>query len=146
MSGLGTRDSGLDKEPRPPRSHKDLDVWRLAMALAKNAYRLTDQFPKKEEFRITSQIIRAAISIPANIAEGNSRGSRRDYAHFISIARGSAAELETLLLLAKETGMAPPEAFAQIEQDIVRVGQMLNALRRSLVNTNPESRVPSPAP
>jgi four helix bundle protein len=125
------------------KSHKDLDVWRLAMTVAKSAYRLTDGFPKKEEYRMTSQIIRAAISIPANIAEGNSRGTRKDYAHFISIARGSAAELDTLLLLSKEIGLASPESFANIEEETQRVGQMLNALRRSLLNSNPESRIPS---
>jgi len=126
------------------KSHKELDVWRISMQLAKNIYRLVDHFPKKEEFRMTSQLIRAAISIPANIAEGNSRGSRKDYAHFISIARGSAAELETLLLLAKEVGLAPENEFTQVTEQTMRVGQMLNALRRSLSSTSPESRIPSP--
>jgi four helix bundle protein len=102
------------------------------MTLAKSIYALVDRFPKKEEFRLTSQLIRAAISIPANIAEGNSRGSRKDYAHFVSIARGSAAEVETLLLLAKEVGLAPPDAFTEASEITTRVGQMLNALRRSL--------------
>lgn len=144
MSGLGARDSGLGRADGTVRSHKDLEVWRLSMALAKSIYRLTDQFPKKEEYRITSQLIRAAISIPANIAEGNSRGTRKDYAHFVSIARGSAAELETLLILAREVGFAAPETFTQAESETVRVGQMLNALRRSLTPSSPEPRVPSP--
>ncbi len=93
------------------KSHKELTVWRHAMQLAKDVYRLTDQFPRREEYRMTSQLIRAAISIPANIAEGNSRGTRRDYAHFVSIARGSAAELETLLQLASEIELAPALRF-----------------------------------
>lgn len=125
-------------------SHKDLDAWRISMQIAKNIYRLTDQFPKKEEFRMTSQLIRAAISIPANIAEGNSRGSRKEYAHFVSIARGSAAELETLLLLAKDVGLASENEFALVTEQTIRVGRMLNALRRSLSSTSPESRIPSP--
>jgi four helix bundle protein len=126
------------------RLHKELDVWRVSMQLAKNIYRLVDHFPKKEEFRMTSQVVRAAISIPANIAEGNSRGSRRDYAHFVSIARGSAAELETLLLLAKEVGLAPENEFGQITEQTERVGRMLTSLRRRLSSPSPESRTPSP--
>ena len=73
------------------------------MDLAQSIYELAKSFPAKEECRVTSQMIRAAVSIPANIAEGHTRGTRKDYAHFISIARGSTAELETLLLLAERT-------------------------------------------
>ena len=124
------------------KSHKDLNVWRLAMRLAKDIYRLVERFPAKEEYRLTSQLVRAAISIPANIAEGNSRGSRKDYAHFISIARGSAAELETLLQLARDVGLAPADSFSDVMEKTEEVGRMLNALRRSL--TNPASLVPSP--
>jgi four helix bundle protein len=117
---------------RSIRSRKELDVWRLSMQLAKNIYQLVRLFPRNEEFRMTSQLIRAAISIPANIAEGNSRGTRRDYAHFIDIARGSTPELETLLQLSKEVGPAPEGAFATVVEQTSQVGQMLNVLRRSL--------------
>lgn len=102
------------------------------MQLAKDVYKLTEQFPKKEEFRMTSQIVRAAVSIPANIAEGNARGTRRDYANFVSIARGSAAELETLLLLAKDIGLASEEACHAVLEQTAEIGRMLNGLRRSL--------------
>lgn len=112
------------------------------MQLAKEVYRLAEQFPKKEEYRLTSQMIRAAISIPANIAEGNSRGTRKDYANFISIARGSAAELETLLLLAEDIGLAPESNLHDVIEQTTEVGRMLNALRRSL--SPPQSLVPSP--
>ncbi|HOP19266.1 MAG TPA: four helix bundle protein [Parvularculaceae bacterium] len=118
------------------RSHKELRVWQLAMQLAKDVYKLTEQFPKKEEFRMTSQIVRAAVSIPANIAEGNARGTRRDYANFVSIARGSAAELETLLLLAKDIGLASEEAFHTVLEQTGEIGRMLNGLRRSLSPSN----------
>jgi four helix bundle protein len=64
------------------------------MNLARSIYSAADRMPKREEYRLTSQMIRAAISIPANIAEGHARATRKDYAHFISIARGSTAELE----------------------------------------------------
>jgi len=114
------------------RSHRDLTVWRKGMDLAKAVYRLTEGFPKEEQYRITAQLIRAAISIPANVAEGNARGSRRDYAHFISIARGSTAELETLLTLAAETNLAPAARINDILSSADEVGRMLNGLHRSL--------------
>src|ERR1700741_2003862 len=102
------------------------------MVLARHIYQLTDAFPKKEEYRLTSQLIRAAISIPANIAEGNARGTRKDYAHFVSIARGSAAEVETFLLIAIEANLAPAAAVQPVLEKIEDISRMLNALRRSL--------------
>jgi four helix bundle protein len=116
------------------KSHRDLTVWRKAMDLAKAIYRLTDDLPKKEEYRLTAQLVRAAVSIPANIAEGNARGTRKDYAYFVSVARGSTAELETLLTLVAETNMAPPERVAELLEKADEVGRMLNGLRRSLSN------------
>jgi len=114
------------------KSHRDLTVWRKAMDVAREVYRLTDALPKKEEYRMTAQLIRAAISIPANIAEGNARGSRKDYANFVSIARGSAAELETLLTLVIEAGLAPASAVESLLAKLDEIGRMLNGLRRSL--------------
>lgn len=81
------------------RSYRDLMVWKKGMDLAAAVYRLTRQMPKQEEYRISGQMIRAATSIPANIAEGHRRGTCKDYGHFVSIAKGSLAELETFLLL-----------------------------------------------
>lgn len=78
-------------------------------------------------------MIRSAISIPANIAEGNARGSRKDYARFISIARGSAAELETLLLLAKGLGYVREEALSPLIRETEEMGYMLHALRQKLL-------------
>jgi four helix bundle protein len=125
-------------------SHKDLEVWRLSMSLAKGDYKLTAKFPKSEEFRMTSQVIRAAISVPTNIAEGNSRGSRKDYAHVVSIARGSIAEVETLLLLSRDMGLAFEADFPELMESTASVGRMLNALRAKLSATSPQSPVPSP--
>ncbi len=119
-------------EGAPVRSHRDLTVWRKAMDVACEVYRLTDGLPKKEEYRMTAQLIRAAISIPANIAEGNARGTRKDYANFVSIARGSAAELETLLLLTAEAGLAPASRIDNLLARVEEVGRMLTGLRRSL--------------
>lgn len=122
------------------KSHRDLTVWRKAMDLAKAIYQLTDGLPKKEEYRMTAQLVRAAISIPANIAEGNARGTRKDYANFVSIARGSTAELETLLTVVAETNMAPSERIAELLEKAEEVGRMLTGLRRSLSNSDSADR------
>ena len=79
------------------QSYRDLLVWQKAMRVAAEAYRLRKLLPKAEQYRLTSQLLRAAASVPANIAEGHARGTRKDYAHFVSIARGSLAETETIL-------------------------------------------------
>lgn len=123
------------------KSHRDLQVWQMSMDLAQAIYRLTGQFPKQEEYRITSQIIRAAISIPANIAEGNARVTRKDYAHFVSIARGSTAELETLLLLAQRAGFDRENAIAPLIETNERIGKMLTSLRSRLADGAQSSRL-----
>lgn len=114
------------------RSYQDLLVWQKAMNLAELAYRLAKIMPKAEEYRLTSQLLRAVTSIPANIAEGHSRGTRKAYAHHISIARGSAAEVETLLILARRTELlADPEA-ADALAGANEIGRMLNVLHQRL--------------
>jgi four helix bundle protein len=114
------------------RDYRDLEVWRLAMDLVEGVYRITRQFPKTEEYRLTSQLVRAAVSVPANIAEGNARSSRKDYARFVSIARGSLAETETLLMLARRVGLGRPEDVDSVLGEADRVGRTLNGLHRSL--------------
>ena len=102
------------------------------MSLAEMIYRVTGGFPKQEEYRLTSQLIRAAISVPANIAEGQRRGSRKDYARFIGIARGSIAEVEKFLDLAKRLSFAPTEQIAAAEMEADEVSRMLNVMQRKL--------------
>jgi four helix bundle protein len=119
------------------KSHRDLIVWQKSMSLAVEAYRVSKVFPVDERYRITSQLLRAAASVPANIAEGHARGTRKDYAHFISIARGSLAETETFLLLAEQIGIAEATQCAQAKALINEVGRMLNALLGKL--RSPES-------
>ena len=114
------------------RDYRDLEVWRLAMDLVEGVYRISRDFPKAEEYRLTSQLLRAAVSVPANIAEGNARSSRKDYARFVSISRGSLAETETLLVLARRIGLARPELIDSVLSEADRVGRMLNGLHRSL--------------
>ncbi|WP_439476327.1 four helix bundle protein [Brevundimonas sp.] len=126
------------------RSYRDLVVWKKGMALAASVYRLTRQLPKHEEYRISGQMIRAATSVPANIAEGHGRGTRRDYAHFVSIAKGSLAELETFLLLVAELDLAPSTATDLVLAQAEEVGRMLTALRARLVSNPPCSPEPNP--
>lgn len=121
------------------RSYRDLIVWGKGMALAASVYRLTRLLPKIEEYRISGQMIRAATSVPANIAEGHGRGTRRDYAHFISIARGSLAELETFLLLVADLKLAPADRIQPVLDQADEVGRMLTALRAKLVARAPSN-------
>ena len=86
-------------------SYKDLDVWQVAMTLAQESYLLTARFPKDETYGMAAQIRRAAVSIPANIAEGYGRDQTGSFVQFLKIAQGSARELETHLILAKESDL-----------------------------------------
>lgn len=113
-------------------NYRELAVWAKAMKVAKAVYELTDLMPKRKEYRLTAQLIRAAISVPANIAEGHTRATRRDYAHFISIARGSVAELETLLLLAESASLVLPDKVAPTLAATEEAGRMLNSLHAKL--------------
>ena len=82
------------------RPHEKLQTWIESADLVLNIYKATEKFPKEEKFGLTSQIRRAAVSIPTNIAEGAARNSSKEFAHFVSIAQGSASELETELIIA----------------------------------------------
>ena len=88
------------------RDFPDLEVWQDAMEICERIYRLTWTFPRQETYGLASQFQRASVSIPSNIAEGRMRGSLRDYAHYVAIARGSLAEVRTQLILAQRLGMA----------------------------------------
>jgi carbamoyl-phosphate synthase large subunit len=124
---------------------RQLEVWQLAMQLATLVYRLTAGFPREERYGLSSQLQRAAVSIPSNIAEGNARSSTRDYARFVSMALGSNAELQTQILLSTELGLGDNELRDECLGISDRVGQMLMRLRQSLEQRIfSESRVPSP--
>ena len=114
------------------RSYRDLMVWQKGMTLAASVYRLTRRFPKYEEYRISSQMVRAATSVPANIAEGHGRGTRKDYMRFVSTAKGSLAELETFLLLASELELAPRAELESILSQAEEIGRMLTTLKARL--------------
>ena len=110
------------------QSYRDLLVWQKAMRVAAEAYRLAKLLPKAEEYRLTSQLLRAAASVPANIAEGHARGTRKDYAHFVSIARGSLAETETILLLLVDVCLLTNEQVQAPLELCSETGRMLNGL------------------
>lgn len=116
------------------RSHKELVVWQKAMDLVEMVYRMSKSFPDIERFGLTSQMTRAVISVPANIAEGNARGTRRDYAHFVSVSRSSLAETETYVLLAVRLRYVTEEAARPILELMQEIGKMLNVLRTRLLN------------
>jgi len=90
-------------------SYRDLEVWRKAITLAKNIYELTDAFPKKEMFGLSSQLTRNGVSVASNIAEGQARNSRREFLYFLNISLGSLAEIETQITIAKEIGYLSDE-------------------------------------
>lgn len=111
------------------KTHKDLDVWRESMRLAREVYRVTATFPKEELYGLVSQMRRAAVSVPSNIAEGAARASTKEFAQFLYTASGSLSELETQLLLAKELGwITEGEVFELVE----RVRMMIFGLIRQL--------------
>lgn len=114
------------------RSFTDLDVWQSGMDLAAEVYRLSKSMPKTEQYGMTSQMLRAASSVPANIAEGFQRGTRKDYARFVGIARGSLGETETFLLLAIRVGYLDPETTALALDLTGQLGRQLTRLRQRL--------------
>ena len=114
------------------KSYRDLRVWQHAMALAEVCYRLTRDFPKEELFGLTSQIRRAAASIPANIAEGHGREHTRSFVQYLRIAQGSLKELETHLLLAERVEITSQSAIQPLLEHAVSLGKMIRTLIRSL--------------
>ena len=113
------------------RAHEELDLFQLSKRLAVELYRETESFPMEERFGLTSQIRRAAVSVPANIAEGAARGSKRELSRFLLVARGSATELDVLLQIARETGILSDQRFEHFQQTLERVFAMTSGLVRS---------------
>ena len=114
------------------QSYRDLRVWQEAMTLAEQVYHLTQGFPPAELYGMTGQIRRAATSVPANIAEGYGRESRKEYIRYLHIAPGSLQELETHLLLADRVGLTSDGNPMSCLEQCEIVGRMLRALIRSL--------------
>jgi four helix bundle protein len=113
-------------------NYKDLLIWQKGMRLTKMIYQLTGAFPTEEKYGLGLQMRRAAVSIPSNVAEGQARRGSREFPHFLSLACGSLAELDTQLLLSSELGYAGPEETAGEAKEIVELQKMSAAIQRKL--------------
>jgi four helix bundle protein len=114
------------------KSYRDLLVWQKAMELTVETYRFSSSFPRSEVYGLTSQLRRAGVSVPSNVAEGYGRGSRKEYVQFLCISQGSLKELETQVILAQRLNYGSKTAGDGLLELSEEVGRMLGALIRSL--------------
>ncbi|MDP2648767.1 MAG: four helix bundle protein [bacterium] len=114
------------------QSHENLSVWKKSIDLAIRIYHLTDKFPVQERYGLTSQMRRAAVSIPSNIAEGRRRGTDADFLNFLRIAHGSLAELDTQLLISSKLMFCTEDEFRACSAHTTEVGKMLHGMMRSI--------------
>jgi four helix bundle protein len=114
------------------KNYRELIVWQRAMEVVEMVYTLTKGFPNDERFGLTSQVRRAAVSIPSNIAEGQARDSTAEFLRFLSIAQGSRAEVETRLLIASQLGYATRESIDPILDKLEEVKRMTYSLKKKL--------------
>lgn len=119
-------------------SYKDLQVWNKSITLCKEMYTVTSLLPKEELYGLTSQMRRAAISIPSNIAEGQCRSTQKDFKHFLHVAYGSCAELDTQITLAKE--LFPTLDYSSAEQLVDEVMRMINGLIQKIQASSESAR------
>jgi four helix bundle protein len=123
----------------PLKSYSDLIAWQKAMDLVQTVYKSVEAFPKEEIYGLTSQLKRAAVSVPSNIAEGQGRKSTREFIYHLSVAYGSLMEVETQILIAARLGyLSQPEA-EQITERTSEVGRLINGLSNSLINKQTET-------
>ena len=115
------------------RPHQKLEAWSKAIQLVTDIYKSTEHFPKEERYGLTGQIRRAAVSIPANLAEGAGRRSQKEFAHFLSNSQGSASELETELIIANKLGYLDEATFARLIDQLERIGRLITGLSRYLI-------------
>lgn len=114
------------------KSYRDLDVWQKAMDLVVVCYRITKNFPEREIYGLAGQLRRAAVSIPANIAEGRERQHKKEFLQHLSIAYGSLAELETHIQIAERLNYIKGDQLKEVLDKTAEIGRMLNGLRKSL--------------
>ncbi len=118
------------------RPHQKLNAWKTSFQFATQVYTITKEFPTEEKFGLISQIRRAAVSVPVNIAEGAARKSKKEFTHFLHISLGSASELDTLLLLSKELNYIDQENFSKLNQQLEEISKILSGLIRYTSTTN----------
>jgi four helix bundle protein len=111
-------------------TYRDLDAWKVAMDLVELVYRLTATFPDSERYGLTSQLRRASVSIPSNVAEGQARGTAKVGLHYLGIAIGSVAEIDTQLEIARRLRFTTADRTRDLEDHVQRVRQMLYGMRR----------------
>ena len=116
------------------KSYRDLEVWQKGMSLVKCIYQATAGLPNEEKFGLVNQMRRAAVSIPSNLAEGHARLGTGEFLHFISIAMGSVAELETQIILSADLGYLRNNIRGNLLSQLDTVGKMLRGLHKSLLN------------
>jgi four helix bundle protein len=119
-------------EVKKSRSYRDLEVWKRSIDLVKDIYEATSHFPPAENFGQVQQIRRAAVSIPSNIAEGQFRNSTKEFKQFLSIALGSAAELETQLIIANKINYLPISGFNSLLDSLEIIMKMLKKLSMTI--------------
>ena len=124
----------MDTKKNKINSHTDLIVWQKAKEFTIDLYKITNAFPKEEQYGLTSQLRRAAVSIPSNIAEGFRRGSKKEKRQFLRIAYGSGAEIETQLINAKELGYLKDTDYKKLVSVLTEVMKILNTLIRQFKN------------
>ena len=112
--------------------YRELIVWQKAINFVESVYRTTDDFPKTEIYGLISQIRRAAVSIPSNIAEGQGRSTTRDFLHFLSMSQGSLMEVETQITIAERLGYIKKQQETILLESAAEIGRLLNGLCRSL--------------
>ena len=118
------------------RKHHDLHVWQEARSLVKDIYTATKQFPRDEIYALTSQMRRAAVSVPSNISEGAARTSKKEFLQFLSIARGSLSELETQVILTTDLGYLENNQplLSRIDRTFSLLGGLINSIQKKVVN------------
>ena len=109
-----------------------LEVWKRALASVKSVCELTSSFPGEEKFGLVSQMRRAAVSVPSNIAEGSARDSRKEFVNFLHIAQGSIAELETQILVSQDLGFVDKDTSSSLRTELDEISKMIIGLQKSL--------------
>ena len=112
------------------KPHKKLDAWKVAIELVTEIYRGTESFPAREIYSLSSQIRRAAVSVPSNIAEGAARHTKKEFVNYLHIAQGSLSELDTQIEIAKRLGYISETAWAKLDAQMERIDKMLSGLIR----------------
>ena len=124
-------------------THKDLRVWQQSIEMVTSIYLMTQSFPKEETFGLVSQLRRASVSVPSNIAEGYARGTDKEKLHFLRISSGSMSEVETQLLLSLNLGYIDQEKYNELSEIVTSVWKQLNSLISSIKNRlTPQGQLP----